>query len=592
MQQFPDLITANTETLWGGVLAESLRRAGLRRVVISPGSSSTPLALGFYLNKGLKAHVVLDERGAAFFALGLAKALEEPVGLICTSGTAAANYFPALVEARMSGVPLIILTVDRPSEMRYAGGEQVIDQQRLYGHMPVWYRELPLPRSEEKLFRVLRDQAVYAHERACFPFPGPVHLNVPFPYPVVPQPERSDGYKKLLVKVADEGFFASITAIRPSGVTGDGMVAKALFEKLRGYKTGCITVGAQQGFGRATLADDVAAIAQSLGWPVLVDGIAPIRGEKGKIPGMVAHYDIILRNAACYQQLRPEAVLHIGRLPTSKTLRSWLEEGQADAFHVEPTGEFVDPYFRGISHVRVSPHLLAGVVSEEKKALSVYAKRWKALDEKVAAGVNAAFIKEESLFESKIPWVLSQALPAEAPWFVSTSMAIRECEAFMLATEKRFNVFCNRGANGLDGLIATSYGMAEGAQKPSLLLIGDLGFLHDQGALLLNQNGFSGSLTILCVDNDGGTIFRYLGIATCEGVPLEKLWLTPQVADIPALGRAHGVEVICPETWEAVEAAIKVLPEAGTRLIYFKTNGANDFDKRKALIKELVDSLA
>ena len=591
MQQFPNLITANTETLWGGVLAESLRRAGLRRVVISPGSSSTPLALGFYLNKGLKAHVVLDERVAAFFALGLAKALEEPVVLICTSGTAAANYFPVLVEARMSGVPLIILTADRPAELRYGGGEQVIDQQRLYGHMPVWYRELPLPRPAEKLFRVLRDQAVYAYERACFPSPGPVHLNVPFPYPVVPKPDGSDEYERLLAKVADEHFFVSITAIRPPGLTGDEMTAKALFEKLKGYNTGCITVGAQQGFGRATLADDVAAIAQALGWPVLVDGIAPLRGEQGKIPGMVAHYDIILRNAVCYQELRPEAVLHIGRLPTSKTLRSWLDEGQAEAFHVEPTGEFVDPYFRGINHVRVSPHLLAEVVNGERQAFSDYAIRWKALDEKVAEGINAAFIKEERLFESKIPWMLSQALPAQTPWFVSTSMAIRECEAFMLATDKRFNVFCNRGANGLDGLIATSYGMAEGAQKPSLLLIGDLGFLHDQGALLLNQNGFSGSLTILCVDNDGGTIFRHLGVATCEGVPLKELWLTPQVADICALGRAHGIEVICPETWEAVEAAVQVLPEKRTRLIYFKTNGADDFDKRKALIKGLVDSL-
>ncbi len=585
---FSSLVAANVDFLWAAVLAESLKRAGLKWVVISPGSSSTALALAFYEEKAFHTRVILDERVASFFALGLAKATKEPVVLICTSGTAAANYFPALIEARMSGTPLLLLTADRPPQMRYAGAEQSIDQQRLYAHMPLWYRELPLPKLDLFSFQALRDQSLYAYRKACSPVSGPVHLNVPFPYPVSLKPDASFLYTSLLNEVGNEAFFEQISQGNLVPYFGNQQSADTLFSELSTYPRLCITVGVGHGLANLKGMEAFHALAQGLGCPILVDALSPLRAQGRDFPQLIAHYDLILGSKQRAEALKPDAFLHIGRLPTSKVLRQWIKESQAPSICLDTQGEWQDPLFRGTRHFLMSIDSLAQVAMERpRRPLSNYTGEWKKLDYDCYEFLLESFTKEKDWLECKIPFVLSQCLPEKTPLFIGTSMPIRNCEAFMPVNDNSFLIFSNRGANGLDGLLATSLGIAEATQRPSVLLIGDLGYLHDHAALLLHQNGFQGSLTILCIDNGGGAIFRQLELSQEPKLPFEKLWLTPQVANLPALAKAHGVDVYCPKNWEALVPLLSQLPPKGIRFIYIQVKGDQELEKRKGLISDL-----
>lgn len=586
-----DLIQKNVHTLWAGIFVEVLYRRGLRHVVISPGSSSSAWAMAFYLHPGLKKKVILDERVAGFFALGLAKASKKPVVLICTSGTAGAQYYPAIIEARMSGVPLIVVTADRPPEARFVQSEQTINQTQLYGSMPVWYRELPVPRVDFGLFCMLRDQAIDIYDHAYAPAWGPVHVNAPLPYPIHLNADESDNYCQLLNKVVAPEFLEMVAPYVSWPMHLDKNLGQDFIHRLKQYKKGIITVGAAYGVDDEKIMDGVASVSAALGWPVLVDALSPVRFCEGPVSYTVAHYDLILRNPEIAAALKPEVCLHVGRLPTSKVLRHWLSEASTISYHLEPRIESADPLFRGVQHMRYGVWQLAKHCVDVQPADTGYAHQWLNLDRQLTSHIKRAWQDEVAMAECMVPWYLSQYLPKNTPLFISTSMPIRECEAFMLKNHQRLLSFCNRGANGLDGLIATSFGISEALERPSVLLIGDLGFLHDHAALLCHRNGFSGSLTIICIDNGGGSIFRYLGIAEAPASMFQDLWLTPQIADIPGIAKNYGLDVQVPNSWKSFVNLIENLPNKGTRLIYFKTDGRGDFAQRKAWIQSFVKNL-
>src|ERR1035438_10124197 len=317
----PALDFRNVNALWGSVVVETLVRSGVNRAVISPGSRSTPLAFAFARHPGVEAIPVLDQRSAGFFALGLAKQDMRPVALLCTSGTAGANYFPAVIEAHEAGVPLIVLTADRPPEMRSCASGQTIDQHRLYGAFVRFPPELAVPEASEPLLRYLRQTVAHAVERTLAPLAGPVHLNAPFRDPLAPVADGGAA-GRFAAGVDWEAFFEHLAPPQPVASVSE---IPAFPHAVHGI----IVAGPLPDPDGAGHAAAVGEISRRLGWPVLADGLSPARNHAAAVPHLVTRYDALLRSAAAAESLRPECVLCLGEWTTSKVLRAWIEASGA-----------------------------------------------------------------------------------------------------------------------------------------------------------------------------------------------------------------------------------------------------------------------
>ena len=333
MNRMAPLDYRNTNSLWGSVFAETLYRLGLRHAVISPGSRSTALTMALVRHPGIESIPVLDERSAAFFALGLAKRGSRPVALVCTSSTAETNYLPAIIEAQESGVPLLAITADRPPEMRECRSGQTIDQQKLFGHHVNFFHELSVPVADLPMLRYLRQTLMHAWERTQWPDGGPVHLNAPFRDPL---PPIQDGTTKRLKAILRETeFFAAV--VPPARTTAH--------LELTGFpaaKRGVLIVGAGNEGNSPEEITAIAGLAQGLGWPVLADGLSGLRGTAGQFPALITRYDSILRSEKAGNRLKPEIVLCIGGWPTSKSLRAWLQKHEPDVWLISERVQNLD----------------------------------------------------------------------------------------------------------------------------------------------------------------------------------------------------------------------------------------------------------
>ncbi|NBX35240.1 2-succinyl-5-enolpyruvyl-6-hydroxy-3-cyclohexene-1-carboxylic-acid synthase, partial [bacterium] len=326
----------NTNALWADVGVRTLRRLGLTHVVISPGSRSTPLAHAFAESAGLHVTVALDERSAGFIALGIAKATGQPAALLCTSGTAGANYLPAVVEARMSATPLLVLTADRPPELRECHSGQTIPQNGLFGAYPVWATEAAVPGTDLTLLRHWRQLLVDAWQRAQGPLAGPVHLNLPFRDPLPPS-EPAKGFQ------APPGLdIEAFTALPAAGHVQPTLTPAVLASLLPRTDRGVIIVGPHAFAEREEAAEAMLELSHLTGWPVLADGAGTLRGDLASSGRLISGYDLILRDARQAKALRPKAVIIVGPLPTSKVLRAWLRDADPLALQVGRPGENTD----------------------------------------------------------------------------------------------------------------------------------------------------------------------------------------------------------------------------------------------------------
>ncbi|MGB7415839.1 MAG: 2-succinyl-5-enolpyruvyl-6-hydroxy-3-cyclohexene-1-carboxylic-acid synthase, partial [Thermosynechococcaceae cyanobacterium] len=310
----------NLNLLWSSILAETLYRLGLTTAIICPGSRSGPLAVAFAEHPYLEAISILDERSAAFFALGLARRTTTPVVLICTSGTAGANFYPAIIEAREGRVPLLVLTADRPPELRHCHAGQAIDQLQLFAHYPTWQAELSLPSAESDRLNYLRQTVVYAWERSQIPTPGPIHLNVPFRDPLAPIPDAE--IEAMASTFNIEHFFA---AVQPLQTTAQIKISEHIWEQWRQCQRGLIIAGPASPQNAEAYCGVIATLSQHLHWPVLAEGLSPLRNFASLNPYLISSYDQLLRHSNVAEQLPPDGVIRIGELPTSKVLRSWLQ---------------------------------------------------------------------------------------------------------------------------------------------------------------------------------------------------------------------------------------------------------------------------
>ncbi len=561
------LDSRNLNSLWCSVWVETWVQEGLRHAVICPGSRSTPLAMALARHPEVRATPVLDERSAAFFALGLARAAHQPAVVVCTSGSAGAHFLPAMIEAKETATPLIVVTADRPPELRECASGQTIDQTKLFGDYARWYHELALPELTEGLFAYLRQTVRQAWNRAIAA--GPVHLNAPFRDPLPPLPD--DGAASDFADQLDASFFAHPDLPRSTGLTLAHQVTT---------QRGVIVAGQSMPRDVTAYAAKLCEYARATGWPILADGLSPARFHAADDITVVSTYDTILRNERVARELTPRYVLGLEGWPTSKVLRAWIEQSQAEVLMVSPLAgnrDGVHGRTREISAPATSLRFDTGARIDP-----VYANAWQQAEDVVREKIDSwmGFAEVEG-FEGKVAWRLSKELSAGHNIVLASSMPVRDWEYFSRTRHQGPTVFSSRGANGIDGTLSTAAGVAAGSGRPTVLLCGDLAFLHDANGLALHHE-ITGDLTVVVINNQGGGVFEHLPVAEFDP-EFERFFATPQQTDLASLCAAHSVPHRLVTT-EEVLLGSAVQP--GFNVVEIRTDRKRDAATRKKLFRE------
>lgn len=549
----------NVNTLWASVLVETLHHCGVITAVVCPGSRSTPLTVAFANHPQITAIPILDERSASFFALGRAKKTGLPTVLVCTSGTAGANFYPAVIEAKESGIPLIILTADRPPELRNCHAGQAIDQIRLYGNYPQWQAELALPEADLSLLRYLRQTIVQACQQSLSPYPGVVHLNVPLREPLAP---ISQPLSKIEVQFPSD-FFEGVSSGLALGHIASNSLSNAAaspWHHCRG-KSGIIIAGLAQPQDPIAYCQAIAFLSQQLSFPVFAEALSPLRNHAQLNPYLVSTYDAILRQPIA-SELIPEVIIQVGELPISKQLRSWLEKINVERWVIAPRIDNLDPLHGKTTHLPGTIEQVAAAIPQDNTEQSSYCQSWLKLEATGRKNIDRTLTSLDQLYEGKVAWLLSQTLPSGTPIFLANSMSVRYAEYFWQPNRNRIAPYFSRGANGIDGTLSTALGIAYRDQ--ALLLTGDLALLHDTNGFLLAQK-FQGHLTIVLINNNGGGIFELLPIADFPS--FEPYFTTPQTVDISKLCAAYSVEHLQINSWQQLANLTKYLPPTGIRVL-------------------------
>ncbi|WP_256298838.1 2-succinyl-5-enolpyruvyl-6-hydroxy-3-cyclohexene-1-carboxylic-acid synthase [Haloarchaeobius salinus] len=589
MSEYP-----NRNVLWAETLVDELAAGGLTAACIAPGSRSTPLTVAFDAHDDIEAFSHLDERSAAFFALGRGRRTGEPTALVCTSGTAAANFHPTIVEANQARVPLLALTADRPPELRDSGANQTIDQEKLYGRAVRWYRDLPEPEPTPRKLRRLRTDAARALAEATGSDAGPVHLNCPFRKPLEPTPVAGDvpenwhegDERAALGRGADGTPYVRRHQGRPE--LGDGELCD-LADAVGGADSGLVLAGPAD---PATLADDdwpaaVAALSAATGFPVLADPLSSVRfGEHvgyrddatvlGGYDGYVHALD-----------LDPDFVLRFGASATSKPLRKALAEIDAPQVIVDPMGEWRDAEFVCSDLVVADPTRTARALAEAVGAStdSDYADRLADVESRYWEHVEE-FIADETPEGAIAHRVLADA-PDPATVFVSNSMAVRDADRFGVPRDADLTVLANRGASGIDGILSTGFGAGSATDDPLVVLTGDLAYYHDMNGLLaLARCGVDA--TVVCVNNDGGGIFHLLPIEEFDP-PFTEQFVTPHGLDFAPTGDLYDLSFQRVGPDEFADTYRESLAMDGTQVIEVPFDAGTSHRVRERLADSVAD---
>jgi 2-succinyl-5-enolpyruvyl-6-hydroxy-3-cyclohexene-1-carboxylate synthase len=492
-----------------------LERSGLTDACISPGSRSTPIALALARNERICLHVHLDERASAFFALGLAKASDRPVVVACTSGTAAANLFPAVVEAWTARVPMILLTADRPPELRGVGANQTIDQLELYGRYTRWFTDAPLPAQGPDSMRTWMILGHEAYRQACWP--GPVHVNLPYREPLVPAGDP------VRLGSSATGFAGVSLGEGPSAGEQD---IGGFVDAVAGVERGLLYLGSLR-----TPSPFILDLATRLGWPVIAEPTSGLR-----MPGTLRAAQFLLSSEAFLETHRPEVVVQFGAAPTSRAGLG-LVGAASRLLIVDPDDLVADPH--GHAEHRFAVHagqLARGAVDRlPEPSRGAWLETWLEADELGRDAVDATIDASDEPYEGRIARDLAASLPEGSSLVVGSSMPVRDLDAYMLPRHG-LRVLANRGASGIDGFVSTALGVSA-AGAPTTALCGDLTLLHDVGSLI-----WSASRGYACVfvvpNNDGGVIFSFL--PQRELPEFEELFTTPHGLDLGAVCVAAG----------------------------------------------------
>lgn len=527
---------------WARALVASLVRAGLREACVAPGSRSTPLVLAFAEADRVRRFVHLDERSAAFFALGVGKRTGRPAAVVTTSGTAVANLHPAVLEASRSGAPLLLLTADRPPRLRGTDANQTVHQPGLFGGAVRLFHDVGMPTEDPEGFRYVRSLAARAWSAALGRPAGPVHLNLPFDKPLQPEPgARGTARAPGSANRGGADRSAAGPAVAASLRSAGPAVGVRLTGRVSGSSRGLIVAGPDPDPDR--LGPAARDLARATGWPLLADPLSGARfgGDAGETA--LGAYDLFLRADAVRDALRPDLVLRFGGPPTSRTLHDYLD-GIEGAFQVAVSDQEPWPDHRGVADevVRADPATLCAelaerVVGGDAGAAGPWRERWHAVER--AARRAAAAELGASPPEGAVLEAVARSAPPGTTLFVGSSMPVRDLDAFGAPRDAALRVVGNRGASGIDGSVSTALGAAAAGDGPAVAVIGDLALLHDVNGLRA-ASACGIPLVLVVIDNDGGGIFHLLPVREHEP-HFEPYFATPHGLDLRHAAELYGV---------------------------------------------------
>jgi 2-succinyl-5-enolpyruvyl-6-hydroxy-3-cyclohexene-1-carboxylate synthase len=576
----------NANTALASAFVEELARGGLRHAVLSPGSRSTPLAVALWRQPEIEVSVIVDERSAAFFALGAAQATGAPVTVLCTSGTAAANLHPAISEADESALPLIALTADRPPELRDVGAGQTIDQVKLFGAAVRRFCEVGTHEADDD--GLLHYRAIACRALAVSrgePRPGPVHLNLPWREPLAPVPV--EGAVSATNPLALEGRGERpLTAVTPIDLEPTAFLLEEVAGHIAAARAGVIVAGRQTD---PELRDPLAALAKAAGFPILAEPTSQLRCGPHDRSHVIGSYDLLLRDEGFREGVRPDLVLRFGEMPTSKPLRAWLAASGAEEIVVDPRCGWNEPTRRAAALLRADPTELAAgwaahLSGEQREAPAA----WIEAEREARAALASELGQLADPSEPALHLALGEAHSDGDLVYTASSMPIRDQEAFLPPGETDALFLCNRGANGIDGLLSSGIGAAWASGRPTTIVTGDLGLLHDIGGLAALR-GVSTPVRIVVIDNDGGGIFGFL--PQTEALPsaeYEALLGTPRGIDTAKAADLFGLPHRRLERLGDLPSAIA----AGTGLIEVKADRGANVELHRQLARRVQEAVA
>lgn len=559
-----EILTRYTANFVDGIV-----QSGVTDVVISPGSRSTPLALTFTEHPDMKEWVLVDERSAAFFALGMAKEQSKPVVLVCTSGTATANYFPAIIEAYYSRVPLIVLTADRPHELRDTGAPQAIEQIKMYGDYVKWFHEMALPEATPEMLEYVRNKASRAVYTANEGNPGVIHLNFPFREPLTPdfaidklwEPIGLPHWKQIDQLVYDGEKQLSSRDL------------KSIVTQLKNLKRGLIVCGPQM---EPRLAESVANLALKWGVPVLADPLSQVRSGHHPLDNIIEGYDAILKNKTIRDLLKPDFIIRFGAMPVSKPFLFFMKENKdAVQFVVENHAGYREFTGNRTQFIFANSSQLCERLFQvtDFKMDPSWLRKWKNMNHIAKKHILSS--QEEKMTEGEAVRSLFEVTPNDSYVYVANSMPIRDVDSFMLNTEKNITVLANRGANGIDGLISSGMGAAT-SKKPVTIIAGDLSFYHDMNGLLAAKF-FQLNVTILLINNNGGGIFSFLPQSNSNNKHFEAIFGTPLDIDFRYAAFMYGGKYAIANTNDELKELLQTSHnQKGLHVIEIKTDRAEN----------------
>ncbi|MGN6202894.1 MAG: 2-succinyl-5-enolpyruvyl-6-hydroxy-3-cyclohexene-1-carboxylic-acid synthase [Solirubrobacterales bacterium] len=578
----------NANTALASAFAEELARSGLRLAVVSPGSRSTPLAVALWRQPEIEVAVIVDERSAGFFALGAAQASGEPVALLCTSGTALVNYHPAVIEADESGIPLLVLSADRPPELRGIGAGQTIDQIKTFGGSVHWFSEVGTHEADDSGLLHYRSVACRALSKARGEVrPGPVHLNLPWREPLAPVPV--EGAVTATDPLALEGRGARpLTAVTKIDLEPSVSLLDEMAGHIGDAISGVIVAGRQLD---PELREPLAHLARVSGFPILADPTSQLRCGPHDRSHVVAAYDLLLRDEHFARSVVPELVLRFGEMPTSKPLRAWLTASGAEEIVVDPTGGWNEPNNRAAAVFRADPTELASGWAARLEGLEgrerPLADRWLEAEKAAQSALDEAFVGADPITEPALHRALGAAHRDGDLVYTSSSMPIRDQEAFLASSTTDVSFLSNRGANGIDGLLSSGIGAARASGRPTTIVTGDLGLLHDLGGLAALRE-VSTPVRIVVIDNAGGGIFHFLPQEEAlPGDEFEALLGTPRGVDVAKAAALFNLPHHRLDSLSELPSALA----AGTGLIEVRTDRGTNVEAHRVLAERVQKAL-
>ena len=571
-------------------LVDEFYQLGVRHAVFSPGSRSTTMAMLFKEHEGFETYMNIDERSASFMALGIAKAHKEPTVLVCTSGSAVAHYLPAILEAQYSGVPLIVLSADRPHTLLHVGAPQTVDQQKVFGAAVNYYEELAVPQ-EDHYYTYPRQVARKAYMKAMDTKKGPVHINVPLFEPLVPELSRNHFEAgRSSFKVVKPNYGSVFDCRHENDLThinnavdiahgNDG--TNEINDLLERYERILILAGPQIYIDEA---NTIRFFGEALQAPILADPLSNVRGCNTS-DGVISTYDALLAGQALWHELKPDCVIQFGQIVVSKRVQqmiaSWTD---VEYIEVNPTMDSMNPTGKTTMHMQASIDVFTHLHGKNNSS-DTYLNIWRRLDQAGKKQLSLA-IDEPHCFEGRTIRELQKKIPEDGQIFVANSMTIRDFDYFWFSGESKAVLYGNRGVNGIDGTISTALGLAVNG-RPTYLVTGDLSLFHDLNGLAVAKT-HNLNLTIILHNNDGGGIFEYLPQKGTKH--FDYLFSTSQGLDYSGAAKLYGcgyTKISSPDELSSVLA--KIGQESGVHIIEIPTNREYSRELHKKYTKVSVD---